>query len=397
MDQQLVLTMVEKLEALLGKLPEKIRRPVLHELTPLKELFLQKRAPRLLILGALNKTMPELLAILLELPCREQTADAPLSIFRWQEIDAGGRASLSILDARGAGESERRQIAAELKKRPADIVIFVDETNGKRRARKQELQNLVDCLAWSDAADAQPKVIAANLRTAKTTGRRGKNARHAVNDLAGELPDSKRVLGAVTFSATETLPGSARELMSLIGRALPNEARLEFIRISQDREQQAEAAQVLVKSASAICAAIGAQPIPLADLPILTTLQLIMVSGIMYLSGRERSLRAAAEFMGALGANLGIAMVLREGVRALVKFVPGWGNVVSGMVAGAGTYAMGRAATLVFVEGAPLRDARRIYLRNRRKRGSLALTRAKRPNLPRAGRLTGRKPASNNL
>ena len=38
----------------------------------------------------------------------------------------------------------------------------------------------------------------------------------------------------------------------------------------------------------AICTAIGAQPIPLADLPILTTLQLVMVSGIMYLSGRER-------------------------------------------------------------------------------------------------------------
>ena len=45
-------------------------------------------------------------------------------------------------------------------------------------------------------------------------------------------------------------------------------------------EAQAEIAELLVKSTSAICAAIGAQPIPLADLPILTTLQLVMVSGL---------------------------------------------------------------------------------------------------------------------
>ncbi len=124
---------------------------------------------------------------------------------------------------------------------------------------------------------------------------------------------------------------------------------------------------MLVKSTSAICAAIGAQPIPLADLPILTTLQLVMVSGIMYISGRERSMRAATEFVGAIGANVGLGMVLREGTRAALKFFPGWGNVVCGMVAGAGTFAIGRAATVYFIEGATLRDARRAFVRNKKK------------------------------
>src|SRR5205823_4276158 len=122
------------------------------------------------------------------------------------------------------------------------------------------------------------------------------------------------------------------------------------------------------KSANGIgCAAIGAQPIPLADLPILTTLQLVMVSGIMYVSGRERSLRAATEFIGALGANVGAGMLLREGTRAVLKFFPGWGNVVCGMVAGAGTYAIGRAATVFFLEGVSLKDARRTYLTSRKR------------------------------
>jgi uncharacterized protein (DUF697 family) len=125
-----------------------------------------------------------------------------------------------------------------------------------------------------------------------------------------------------------------------------------------------------VKSTTAICAAIGAQPIPLADLPILTALQLVMVSGVMYISGRERSLRAATEFIAALGVNVGAGMILREGTRALLKFFPGWGNVVCGAVAGAGTYAIGRAAIVYFLEGLTLKDARQTYLSNRKKRAS---------------------------
>src|ERR1700682_5436379 len=155
--------------------------------------------------------------------------------------------------------------------------------------------------------------------------------------------------------------------MSILARELPNQARIEMIRVSHDRAAQAEIAQVLVKSTTAICTAVGAQPIPLADLPILTTLQLVMVSGIMYLSGRERSLRAATEFVGALGANVGAGMLLREGTRALLKFIPGWGNVVCGMVAGAGTYAIGRAGSAFFLEGVSLKDARRTYLASRKK------------------------------
>ena len=71
--------------------------------------------------------------------------------------------------------------------------------------------------------------------------------------------------------------------------------------------------------------------------------------------------------IAALGANVGAGMLLREGTRAVLKFFPGWGNVVCGMVAGAGTYAIGRAAIVYFLEGLSLRDARRAYITNRKK------------------------------
>jgi uncharacterized protein (DUF697 family) len=193
-----------------------------------------------------------------------------------------------------------------------------------------------------------------------------------------------RLLRVFTFAQGGDSGREVRALMSTLACELPNEARIEMVRISRDRKAQAEIAQILVKSTSAICAAIGAQPIPLADLPILTTLQLVMVSGIMYVSGRERSLRAATEFVGALGANVGAGMLLREGTRAILKFFPGWGNVVCGMVAGAGTYAIGRAAIVFFLEGVSLKDARRTYLTSRKRSARPALLGGRRHTKERA-------------
>ena len=56
-------------------------------------------------------------------------------------------------------------------------------------------------------------------------------------------------------------------------------------------------------------------------------------------------------------------MLFREGARALVKIVPLWGNAVSGFIAGAGTYAIGRAAIAYFIEGIPLTDVKKIFRR----------------------------------
>ncbi|MFN2541381.1 MAG: YcjF family protein [Chthoniobacterales bacterium] len=360
MDQPVLLNVVAKLEALLGKLPDRIRTPVLRELTPLKQLFLQKRPPRFLLLGSIDKPAPELVNVLFGLASEPERAPAPLSIFRWQEMNAGARGAVSILDARGALDSARLQIEEELKRQPADVILFLDDAIRKRRGRKAELENLISCLKWSEAGNGKPVVAGVSFSSA-TGKERGKQDDGLAAQLARALPEKERLLEVIALNTAEDSLRARQKLMSILGRAVPNEARLELIRISRDRQQQRDVAQSLVKSTSAICAAIGAQPIPLADLPILTTLQLGMVSAIMYVSGRERSVRAATEFVGALGANVGAAMLLREGVRAMLKFFPGWGNVVCGMVAGAGTYGIGRAAIAFFVEGVSLKEARRTY------------------------------------
>ena len=372
MNQPVLLHIVERLESLLGKLPATIQKPILGELTPLKELFLQQRPPRFVLVGSITKSAPELLSVFFG--NTEPTAVA--SVFRWQELNMGGRGTIYILDARGAANTGAEQVQDELKRQPGDVILFLDESDNPRRVRKNEIENLIACLDWSDTA--KTKVVGVAFSSSQTKSPHGREKEECGEELAAILAEAlKRKLPrapeTVSFGPAETLSKQTQTLMSILNRELPNEARIEMTRISGDRGAQHEIAQLLVKSTSAICTAVGAQPIPLADLPILTTLQLVMVSGIMYLSGRERSLRAATEFVGAIGANVGAGMLFREGARAMLKFLPGWGNVICGMVAGAGTYAIGRAATVFFLEGVSLKEARRTYLSSRKKRSAPSL------------------------
>jgi hypothetical protein len=59
-NQSLFIHVVEKLEGFLGKLPTTIQKPILHELTPLKELFLQQRFPRFVFVGSSKLPLQEI-------------------------------------------------------------------------------------------------------------------------------------------------------------------------------------------------------------------------------------------------------------------------------------------------------------------------------------------------
>jgi uncharacterized protein (DUF697 family) len=371
-----LLQIVERLERLAGRLPSKIRKAVLNELTPLKQLFLQQRPPRFLFAGSAKVPTRKIISALFgSAEFVAPTAAAPL--FRWFEVGFPDGGKISIIDVRGVDESAAVHVRDELKYRPADMIFFIRDDGLTDGMEQRELADLTGYLGWNQTLETDRKMIEIIVPPFEKVVSPDHNGRGATRDeysvaasLArrGVFLDTLRLLPVDNNGGLELPPEQARRLMSMLARGLPNEARMEMIRIARDREAQREVAQLLVKSTTAVCTAIGAQPIPLADLPILTSLQLMMVSGIMYVSGRERSLRAAAEFAGALGANVGAAMLLREGARAILKFFPGWGNVVCGLVAGSGTYAIGRAATTYFIEGASLRDARRTYLASRKKR-----------------------------
>lgn len=376
MNQSLFLHIVEKLEGFLGKLPESIQKPVLRELTPLKELFLQQRPARLLLVGTSKLPLQDLLEALNGGPV-ERYREVLLEIFRWQDLTLGNNGNVSLLDARGADEPALQKVRGALATQPADLVLYWEDGEMVKPPRKREIENVGALMAGSGDSSArmigfitrQSVVASGNGRKpdAQTGEQRDKlQAALSARPILAERLITVTDLRLPDATAKDPVAPDNRAFLSLLVEHVPNQARVEMIRVSRDREAQVRIAQTLVKSTSAICAAIGAQPIPLADLPVLTTLQLVMVSGIMQLSGRERSLRAATEFLAALGANVGAGMLMREGARAVLKFFPGWGNVVCGMIAGAGTYGIGRAAIVYFLEGLSLRDARRTYLSSKK-------------------------------
>jgi uncharacterized protein len=371
-----LLHIVERLEGLLGKLPAAIQKPVLHELTPLKELFLQQRPPRLLLAGSGRWPMPQVVNLLFNGDAVEPSRQMVFEIFRWQDFEIKDRGTVSVLDARGADDDAEKTIRGELNRASADAIIILSDGSESRTKVKRSAENGSDCVHWNDGTRKDAGIVAIHVESTPGAGHNGEPVKMDWSEkIRPQLHG--RIWGGFEFSGE---PGhgvadraAAHQFVSVLAKKLPNECRVEIVRISGDREAQRGIANILIKSTAAICTAIGAQPIPLADLPILTTLQLVMVSGIMYLSGRERSLRAATEFLGAIGANVGAGMLLREGARALLKFFPGWGNVVCGMVAGAGTFAIGHAASAYFLEGVTLGEARRTYLKGRKRRKSATL------------------------
>src|SRR6185369_1287938 len=127
MNQTTLVHIAERLEGLAGKLPEKIRRPVLRELVPLKQLFLQQRRPRFLFIGSSQTPMPEIIDLLFA-PASHEGMNVTLTpVHRWTEWTIPGRGTVSILDARDADDSAQTQIQEDLRREPADVVFFFDD------------------------------------------------------------------------------------------------------------------------------------------------------------------------------------------------------------------------------------------------------------------------------
>lgn len=170
-----------------------------------------------------------------------------------------------------------------------------------------------------------------------------------IENFAGKLP--KNLRGPLLEHLS-----SLRELI---------EGELDAARKSPDKEAKLAVTKKIVATCAAVCTTVGVEPIPLADFPILTSLQVLMVASIMHVSGRQISRKAVAEFLSALGMNIGVGLIFREGARAAAKLLPGFGNAISGAIAGGATYALGRAATAYFIEDVPLPEVRKLFRKAR--------------------------------
>jgi small GTP-binding protein len=135
------------------------------------------------------------------------------------------------------------------------------------------------------------------------------------------------------------------ELVARIAELLPAAVQDSFI--AQQRADSAlkeKRIRALIYSKAGVCAAVALAPIPIADILVLTPIQMAMVATIGYFHGIEVTPERATELMGVMGAGVGF----RETARQLVKLVPGYGMAISASIAFAGTVALGEAANVWF-------------------------------------------------
>lgn len=105
-------------------------------------------------------------------------------------------------------------------------------------------------------------------------------------------------------------------------------------------------AQPYILAYAVAASAIAAAPLPVADLPVLSGLQLKLLHTIAALYRQTLDKKTLLEVAG----TLGLSMLFRQGLRSLLKVIPGFGSVVSGAYAGATTYALGCALCFYYQE-----------------------------------------------
>lgn len=117
---------------------------------------------------------------------------------------------------------------------------------------------------------------------------------------------------------------------------------------------------------SGIASAVAVTPIPVADLYVLLTLQAILVTFIVMLSGREITVEAAMEFIFSLGGVAAAGNAFRLMAQQLAKLIPVAGSAVSAGIAYAGTFAIGKAATAYYIDGFDMKEVRKNYSKDKK-------------------------------
>lgn len=376
MNQETLLSWYDKLEKLVTKLPGPLQKAILNELQPVKELFLEQRPPRILLLGTSETSRIEVVNSLFREQVAAHATERNLPVAPgWESFKRGSGGTVQMIDAR---EQKNLLWSSGREEFAPDLILFAVQDLASEKLQPA-LDLLTQALLEIDTRfDVRPAVF--GVVETELTGVNGRTSPAAVLETAlrGVSSVNKALAAVVSiprwsrFRADGTPddgPSGAEDLnhlMTLLVDELPTQAKLEMARISGVRPAQKKIADTLVKATAAVAAAVGAQPIPLADLPILIGIQSSMVAGIIYISGGELNLRSSLKFLGSLGVTLGLAVALREVARGAAKLVPGFGYAVSGGVAAAGTFAIGRAAQAFFIDGLSLPQARAIFKKKSR-------------------------------
>lgn len=141
-----------------------------------------------------------------------------------------------------------------------------------------------------------------------------------------------------------------RMLARVIGDFLPDNARLQFAQAqAEQRERLMRDMSRDVTNRFAVAAGtVGAAPTPVADMAVLSSLQLMLVGIVGSFSCRELEWDTVEDYLSAMGGTTVAGLAARGAARSLVQILPGVGTAISAAVAFGTTWAIGRSAEEYF-------------------------------------------------
>ncbi len=239
-----------------------------------------------------------------------------------KEFVRGAFGPFALIDTPGHLPEMQREAINEA----SAVLYMVDATEGVRQRDAEIIQQLRD--------GDKPFVVALN-KTDLLSG--------DVDELAARVAARLHVTDVTPISA-QTGDNIAEELIPAIINTSPEAALLLGRLLPQYRRS---AANKLVRTASLVSLAAGLQPIPLVDIPILLSNQIRMTLRIAAVYGEPITAQHMREIMTTVAGGL----IMRYLAEELAKAVPVGGDLVSGAIAAAGTYALGQVAIEYFENG----------------------------------------------
>ncbi|MBI4850882.1 MAG: DUF697 domain-containing protein [Acidobacteria bacterium] len=116
-------------------------------------------------------------------------------------------------------------------------------------------------------------------------------------------------------------------------------------------DSKREIAKQLSHIAATACAALALQPIPIADVFVITPLQVLLVQAIGRVYGVPLSTKTALE----VATNIGLGVILQQIFVAMVKVgIPLMGGLLVSTYVYTSTFYMGKIAQIYFEKGRPL-------------------------------------------
>lgn len=240
--------------------------------------------------------------------------------------------------------------------------IFDTISEGKKNTSNEEIHLVYYCInANSSRIEPLELDLIEKLSTkipvvvilTQSIGDQSKEFRQYIENL--NLP----IYGVVNVMAQELvisnevsiMPFGLKKLIEMSFQIIPEEQKRAFNNAQQvDIERKAKSARSWASKYIATSFGVGFMPIPFSDASVLVPMQLTLLAHITAIFGISMDKATITSMLAAVGGTGGATYAGRYIVSNVIKFIPGVGTIVGGVISGATASIMTTALALSYIE-----------------------------------------------